>query len=203
MGHKFGTGTDPRNLTNDTDNYSWLSDNNQHICIGYATGNTNSAGILNTQNAHLVINSFGTSTNPEPHFRLVGTYNVAVDGAVSANTLHLDSIDSKLYYKTTEGTSVAIDDKMRAVINPTTPYAVGTYEVVTWDATAGNKTVNLPAAATSTNAMINVKKTDASGNTVTIDGNASETIDGATTAVLTTQYEAITLFCDGIEWHIL
>jgi hypothetical protein len=38
---------------------------------------------------------------------------------------------------------------------------------------------------------------------VIIDGNGTETIDGALTATLTTQYESIMLVSDGIEWHVI
>ena len=38
---------------------------------------------------------------------------------------------------------------------------------------------------------------------MTVDGNGSETIDGGLTAVLTVQWEAITLFCNGAAWFIL
>ena len=71
------------------------------------------------------------------------------------------------------------------------------------DATAGAVTVNLPAAADSAGAFIVVKKTDAGGNAVTVDANASETIDGATTRALAAQYDAITIACDGTAWWIL
>lgn len=39
--------------------------------------------------------------------------------------------------------------------------------------------------------------------TLTIDGNASETIDGATTQTITTQYGVLRLFSDGTTWHIV
>lgn len=48
-----------------------------------------------------------------------------------------------------------------------------------------------------------VKKTDSSVNAVTIDGNASETIDGATTLVLSNQYEAAWLRVDGSNLHVI
>ena len=89
------------------------------------------------------------------------------------------------------------------ISSPPSPYTASINDVILWDATAGNKTVNLPAASLSLNAVINIKKTDASANTITVDGDASETIDGGLTAVLTTQYESITVFCDGSNWHII
>jgi hypothetical protein len=37
---------------------------------------------------------------------------------------------------------------------------------------------------------------------VTVDGNASETIDGALTYALAVQYQSITIISDGTNWHI-
>lgn len=71
------------------------------------------------------------------------------------------------------------------------------------EASSGVVTITLPPAANHTNRIYNIKKIDNSINSVTIDGNASETIDGATTVNLTIQYESITLQCDGTEWWII
>jgi hypothetical protein len=37
---------------------------------------------------------------------------------------------------------------------------------------------------------------------VTLDGNGGETINGEATKTLVTQYEAVTITCDGSEWFI-
>ena len=39
--------------------------------------------------------------------------------------------------------------------------------------------------------------------TITVDGNASETIDGSLTAVISVQYVSITLLSDGSNWSII
>ena len=70
------------------------------------------------------------------------------------------------------------------------------------DATGGNVTVTLPAAADNTHRTYTIKKVDSSANTVIIDGNASETIDGGLTATLTVQYEAVCIACDGSNWWV-
>lgn len=73
----------------------------------------------------------------------------------------------------------------------------------------GNVTITLPTAASAFNntdaigRIYRTKKIDADADLVTIDGNGSETIDGATTAVLTVQYETITIQSDGSNWWIL
>lgn len=84
-----------------------------------------------------------------------------------------------------------------------TPYTAVDADAVLYDVSGGSSQVNLPAAASNADAKIVVKKTDSSGNTVTIDGNGAETIDGATTRVLNSQYESITMVCDGSNWFII
>jgi hypothetical protein len=71
------------------------------------------------------------------------------------------------------------------------------------DATGGNRTITLPTAASQPGMILHIKKIDASGNSVTIDGNGSETIDGATTKATTTQYAGWTIQSDGSAWYIL
>ncbi len=74
---------------------------------------------------------------------------------------------------------------------------------VNCDASGGSFTITLPAVIGNEGRVYHVKKKDSSGNTVTVDGNSSETIDGAITAVLTTQYESIKIINDGTEWWII
>lgn len=64
-----------------------------------------------------------------------------------------------------------------------------------------NRTVTLPTAADNTGRIITIKKVDSGTGTVIIDGEGSETIDGATTLTLYTQYDVATLQCDGSNWH--
>ena len=76
------------------------------------------------------------------------------------------------------------------------------HTVVLCDATTGNITTTLPSSSGNSGRFYYIKKIDSSTNTVTVDGNANETIDGDPTAVLEAQYESITPICDGSNWHI-
>jgi uncharacterized protein YbbK (DUF523 family) len=78
-----------------------------------------------------------------------------------------------------------------------------TYYSVRVDASGASRTITLPAASGCTRRIYVVKKSDSSGNTVTVDGNASETIDGATTKVLSTQYSTVMIQSNGTSWDIL
>lgn len=71
------------------------------------------------------------------------------------------------------------------------------------DDTAGAAvTINLPAAADSAGNIHTIKKLGTTGS-VTIDANASETIDGATTKVLSTQYDSVEVYCNGTAWFLI
>ena len=88
------------------------------------------------------------------------------------------------------------------VAKTTTYTALTTDCFITCDASGGAFTVTLPAVSTVTGQIYHIKKTDSSANAVTTDGNASETIDGATTQVNSTQYNSISIVSDGSNWHI-
>ncbi len=75
--------------------------------------------------------------------------------------------------------------------------------IVLVDATAGNVVLDLPVASTNKGALVVVKKLDASANTVTLEANGAETIDGAANKVISTQYDKFTVVCDGVEWWVV
>ena len=62
-------------------------------------------------------------------------------------------------------------------------------------------TVTLPPAAGIAGRMYTIK--NISLGAVTVDGNASETIDGALTSILPLQYAYIKIISDGLNWYIL
>jgi len=84
----------------------------------------------------------------------------------------------------------------------TTPYTAAGFSVIIANDDSAAAAVNLPAVATSAGLTYTIKKEGSSGN-ITVSGSGAENIDGANTAVLTTQYESITVVCDGVEWWII
>lgn len=91
-----------------------------------------------------------------------------------------------------------------AVTSKTANYtAVTTDDVILCDDTSASFTITLFAASGNSGKVLRIKKTNATlANQVTIDCNASETINGATTTTLNTQGEFITIICDGTNWQI-
>lgn len=83
-----------------------------------------------------------------------------------------------------------------------TTYSASTSEDIIL--TTGSLSVNLYATSGNRGKKIIIKKTDSTNtNIVTIDPNASETIDGDTTKTIRHQYESLTLVTDGTNWHAL
>jgi hypothetical protein len=70
------------------------------------------------------------------------------------------------------------------------------------NATSGNITITLPATTVRSGLTFTIKKTDSSVNTVTVTRAGTDTIDGATTYVLSTQYQFVTIVSDsaGTWW---
>jgi hypothetical protein len=90
----------------------------------------------------------------------------------------------------------------KALTSQTTTYTTTTDETfIPCNATSAAFTVTLIAASGMSGKKYIIKKTDSSVNAVTIDGNASETIDGGLTTTLNTQYESVEIVCDGSNWH--
>lgn len=78
-----------------------------------------------------------------------------------------------------------------------------THHTVLVDASGGAVTITLPTVATAARRQYYIKKIDASGNAVTIDGAGAETIDGAATQSLSAQWDAKRLHCNGTAWYVL
>ena len=70
------------------------------------------------------------------------------------------------------------------------------------DATNGAVSIVLPDA-TATYNIYNIKKTDSSANTVTINTTSSQTIDGSASAVIQVQYVCVSVVSDGTKWNII
>lgn len=65
-------------------------------------------------------------------------------------------------------------------------------------------TILLPLASTATRKKYIIKKVGVTTQgPVVVDGNGSETIDGALTFHLINQYDSITIICDGTSWFII
>lgn len=130
-----------------------------------------------------------TSAQPASNARFVGQADSATTLVLSPNPRPINAPNI---------VSIAFSD------SPYTALAgSGDSALITCNATSGAITVNLFAASGNAGRRLTIKKTDASANAVTIDGNASETIDGALTLILSLRYEDAVLECDGSNWQVI
>jgi hypothetical protein len=88
------------------------------------------------------------------------------------------------------------------VRNVTTTATLSTRDLfVTADGGGGAFTINLPAVSGNAGLLYVIIRTSAAGN-ITVDPSGAETINGAATKRIDTQYGAVLLFCDGTTWHM-
>ncbi len=87
----------------------------------------------------------------------------------------------------------------RAISSSTTLLTSDTYIEA-----SGNITLTLPPVAGLVGKLYTITKTDALGaNPIVIDGNSSETINGATTFELHTQHESVTIQTNAVGWQVV
>ncbi len=123
------------------------------------------------------ITNSGTITIPTGTDQLVGR---ATTDTLTNKTIN--GLDLNVNAKTASYTATSTDDFI-----PCAP--------------AANMTITLPAASTSSGFLYTIIKTNSNAFTVTIDPNASETINGSTTLVITSQYQTYAVWCDGAAWY--
>ena len=151
----------------------------------YTMGNNFLLGTGNASKS-LVFMTGGTSQATNERMRIDGNGNVGIGTNAPTSTMQVaGSVALSITTKTATYTATASD------------------HTILCNNTGGAITINLPAAAGCSGRVYVIKKISGILLNVTIDPNASETIDGVLTRVLTTQYESIIIQCDGTSWFIL
>jgi len=85
-----------------------------------------------------------------------------------------------------------------------TPYTVlSTDQLIVVNGAGGAITIQLPTAASFVNRSLYILAKSVAGGNVTIDGDSAETIDGASTKVLSAAYSSCRIVSDGSEWYSL
>jgi len=125
----------------------------------------------------------------------------------AAGRVDVCSTNSSTYGDVKLRNLIASGNLALGIVAKTANYTVTANDgVIECDATSGAITLTLPAVSGARpGATYTLKKTDANANAVTFDGNASETIDGATTVSTTTQHASITIIRNaaGTAWITL
>jgi len=80
--------------------------------------------------------------------------------------------------------------------------ATNSHGVILADTSTASFWISFPTAFDNSGKVFTVKKT-AAANTVTLNPFSTQTIDGATTKVLSAQWESVTFISDGANWLII
>jgi hypothetical protein len=152
-----------------------------------ASGTISGSGSLYRSNAkggnHIPLMNSGTTVVPANDEMRIYSASAAGAERITVDALH-----------------TAFNSNVNAIDNLDSPYAATAFETMLVDTTTADVTVDLPVGAKGD--KITIKKT-ASANTVTIDGNSTDTIDDSATVTLTSQYESMTIIHDSINWQII
>lgn len=130
--------------------------------------------------------------NPETTPDIHDLHNVNVNSAFTNDVLVYDQT-TQLWSHSPLGNNVN-------TVDSTTTISVSS-GVVLSDANAGNITINLPAASSSSNIRLTVKKIDSSSNTVKL--SADTNIDNQSTYTISTQYDKVEVISDSSQWWII
>lgn len=100
-------------------------------------------------------------------------------------------------------TVINISDTSAVSSSPYTVLTTDKAKTLLVDGTSGPIIINLLAAATAGDGFVlTVKKIDSTSSTITLDGDGSETIDGALTFAMGVQNQAVEIVCNGTGWYI-
>lgn len=92
----------------------------------------------------------------------------------------------------------------QAITTKTTTYSVGALDwTILCDATSGSFAITLPAASAFTGRYVFIKKIDSSANTCTLTRAGSDTIDGATTQVIDSQWTGFGVQSNGTSLWVI
>lgn len=138
---------------------------------------------------------------------MIGTYATSGTTLTRVTTLASSTGSAVTFSAGTQTVSVVADALAQGVsgafgmyetsVTGTATAAIGTMHVCS--GTTSDYTVTLPAASGNAGRLIGFRMASGLTKLVTIDGNASETIDGAATRIMWAGESAI-LLCDGSNW---
>lgn len=163
--------------------------NARDVTIKHATGNVNCPGgvdIVLTDTTQVVGMIYDATL--EKWLTFMSPSNAVLLNAINSFTAMNSFTKAVNFAYTTANTNTTLD---------TTHYCVDV------DASGGARTITLPTAVGCNGRVYVVRKSDSSGNAVTIDGDGAETINGATTKALSAQYDTATVMSTGAAWIII
>lgn len=149
------------------------------------------------------------------------TWTDANKGALHTNPIILDNQGTAAVYadgnykfviKRATGETVYTRDNLNYIISTTTNVttisssnytALESDDLILCNCNLNNINIALPAASSLQGHEYTIKKIDSTANTVTINPNGAETIDGESSYTLSSQYQVIQIRSDGTNWYLM
>lgn len=214
-----GSGTDNTNLGA---GYRWLVPSSQGVKTLFVAGGltadstTNTNGITITGPATDAAPTNGSTNAVESD----GVFDaLALKAPLSSPTFTGNVVAPSIYgqtasgglmslYGTTNGTKgkVWINSAImtQQTTNTSTSLTLTFSHTTVWCNTAtGTQTLSLPTASSATNVIYWISKVSSDANTVIIDPNSTETINGASTYTITDQYQGVLIESNGTNWFVI
>ena len=165
-----------------------------NTCLGYLAGDTTTTG---SDNVVIGANA-DTDTNSRTDAVVIGK---GLTSSASNGSIAIGSADvpGNVVRVVSGLLTVGGNPLVHAYAAKTTAYTVTTADKIV-NATSGTFTITLPTAVGITGQEFVIK--NSGSGVVTVDGNSTETIDGATTVDLN-QYDSITVVSDGANWIVI
>lgn len=130
--------------------------------------------------------------------------NISTAGTVAAGTEAMLIYDGATWYPIVGSGSVPPSNVVTVTsVSVSSAVVLATVEtVILADPTAGAIVLSLPAAALNANKLLYVKNVTLGANSVTLDPNGAETIDGIATQIIFGMSD-IEIACNGLAWYIV
>ena len=126
-----------------------------------------------------------------------GTYRIVIKDS-DGNTI--GTYDGMSYSVLSTATSL---NDVQSITNGDSPFTITTsMHTIQCNATGGAITVTLPTAVGISGQQFYIKKTDSGANAVTVATNGAQTIDGAGSFSLASQFDWLVIESDGSNWSI-
>lgn len=129
-------------------------------------------------------------------------WNLEVENDIFTDSIKESTTGAGVVFGNVANLTAGSIASLTTITDADTPFTLSDEAYLICDSTNSVLVVNLPAAATTTGRAYRIKNSGAVANDVTVDANASETIDGVLTVTLIDK-EALTIVSDGSNWHIM
>ena len=193
----FYATTGSSNVAVGTEAGKFISGGSNNVTSGtsiYLGDDTRASANGNSNEIVIGHNAIGQGSNTA----IIGNSSITktfLRGATMVNTTTDNGVDELQVNGSIQGTGFN-----QAYTARTTTYTAANTDYFI-DCTSGTFTVNLFTAVGNTGRILIIKNSGT--GTITVDPNGSQTIDGATTYSLATQYATVQIVSDGTNWKII